>query len=69
MADVCEGRKMIHRSQRLIGFKNNKPDYVTDEWEVKVMAVSEGYAMVRRKGAMPYVAPIKELHEGRVSHA
>jgi len=29
--------------------------------EVCVMAEAEGYAMVRRKGAYPYVCPVKEL--------
>lgn len=31
--------------------------------EVRVMATCEGYAMVRRKGAMPYVASVKELEQ------
>lgn len=33
----------------------------TEPREVRVMARAEGYAMVRRPGAMPYVAPEKEL--------
>lgn len=28
---------------------------------VRVMVIAEGYAMVRRPGAMPYVASAKEL--------
>lgn len=32
-----------------------------DAREVRVMAVAENYAMVRRAGAFPYVAPIREL--------
>jgi hypothetical protein len=34
---------------------------VYDDREVCVMAEAEGYAMVRRKGAYPYVCPVKEL--------
>ena len=32
-----------------------------DKFEVRVMAISEGYAMVRRKGAMPFVCNVKDL--------
>lgn len=32
-----------------------------DPREVRVMAIAENFAMVRRKGAMPYVAPVREL--------
>lgn len=31
--------------------------------EVRVMAVAEGYAMVRRKGAIPYVARVNEIEQ------
>ena len=30
-------------------------------YEVRVMAIAEGYAMVRRKRASPFVAPLKTL--------
>jgi hypothetical protein len=46
-----------------------KPVVVNGKWaralerrEVTVMARADGYAMVRRKGCLPYVAPEKELH-------
>ena len=29
--------------------------------KVRIMAIAEGYAMIRRKGAMPLVKPIKAL--------
>ncbi len=32
-------------------------------FEVRVMAVAENYAMVRRKGAMPFVCNVKDLME------
>ena len=32
-----------------------------DTFEVRVMAIAEGYAMVRRKNAMPFVCNEKEL--------
>lgn len=30
-------------------------------WPARVMAVAEGYVMARYKGAMPFVASLKEL--------
>lgn len=36
-------------------------EYETQRRSVRVMAVAEGYAMVRLKGAMPYVCSIKEI--------
>lgn len=34
-----------------------------ERWDVRVMAVAEGYAMVRRKGCMPFVATFRELEQ------
>jgi len=34
-----------------------------EERNVELMAKAGNYAMVRRKGAMPYVAPLKEIRE------
>lgn len=31
---------------------------------VRVMALAEGWAMVRRKGAMPFVVRVSELAQG-----
>lgn len=51
---------------------HNKPDcklvdgkfvWFIDPREVRIMAIAENYAMVRRKGAMPYVASVKELEQ------
>ena len=44
-------------------FDGKKWTYITDRFEVTVMAVVSGYAMVRRKGAMPFVVGEKELHD------
>jgi hypothetical protein len=33
--------------------------------EVRIMAIAEGYAMVRRKGAMPYICDVKELTQSK----
>jgi hypothetical protein len=33
----------------------------TEPWEVRVMARAEGYAMVRRPGAMPFAVSEKDL--------
>lgn len=35
--------------------------YVIEPREVRVVAVGERWAMVRRPGAMPYVCPLKDL--------
>ena len=39
--------------------------------EVRVMAIAEGYAMVRRRGAVPFVCQVKELTgiNGAESHS
>lgn len=36
---------------------------MAEESEVRVLAIAEGYAMVRRKRAMPFVCQVKELTE------
>lgn len=36
---------------------------MTERIEVRVMAIAEDYAMVRRKGATPFVCQVKELTE------
>ena len=35
----------------------------TEEFEVRIMAIAEGWAMVRRKGAMPFVARLEDLSQ------
>jgi hypothetical protein len=42
-------------------FINFKWEYKINKFEVRVMAISEGYAMVRRKGCIPFVCNIKDL--------
>lgn len=37
--------------------------YKIEEFEVTVLAVADGYAMVRRAGCMPFVEAEKDLHE------
>jgi len=41
--------------------KNGKWANEISTFEVRVMVVAEGYAMVRRKGAMPFVCNVKNL--------
>jgi two-component sensor histidine kinase len=36
---------------------------VPETFEVRVMAIAEGHAMVRRKGAMPFIVRERELSE------
>lgn len=54
----------IHVVRRPVRITDKGWEYETERFEVRVMAVAEGYAMVRRKGCMPYVAPVKELEGG-----
>ena len=43
--------------------KDGRWIFVKDEFEVRIMAIAEGYAMVRRKGNMPFVCQITELRQ------
>lgn len=54
-------QKAIHVHTSPENFKDGKLIYKTEEWEVRIMAIAEGYAMVRRLGCMPYICNIKEL--------
>jgi hypothetical protein len=53
--------KAVHSKSMPDKLINGKWVDKIDEREVRVMAVAEGYAMVRRKGAIPYVCPVKEI--------
>lgn len=48
---------------RMPAIKDGKWVTVTDEFEVRVMAIVEGYAMVRRKGCMPFVCRVRDLRK------
>lgn len=39
--------------------ENGKISRDIQEFEVEVMAVVDGYAMIRRKGCAPFVEPVK----------
>lgn len=41
--------------------KTGWPGGETETLEVEVMTTKNGYAMVRRKGCAPFVAPVKDL--------
>jgi hypothetical protein len=58
-------KKAIHVAVMPIRFDGKKWHYKTDRREVTVMCVSGNYAMVRRKGCYPYIAPIKEIEEAK----
>lgn len=53
--------KVIHTMRTAEAFVKGKWTYKTVEREVRVMAEAEGYAMVRIKGGVPFVARKKEL--------
>ena len=37
--------------------------YKQPRWDVRVMVVAEGYAMVRRKGCCPFVVNVRDLEQ------
>ena len=51
----------IWRRKILAAYRNRKWEYIEEDIPVRIMAIKEGYAMVRRKGAMPVVVPVKEM--------
>ena len=56
---------MILRREEPEYFNGKVWKYNTIEFEVQVMSIVEKYAMVRRKGCMPFVIGIKNLIERR----
>lgn len=51
-----------------VRYRGGTWEYETFSVEVRVMAEAENYAMVRRKGCVPFVVPVKELstlHAGK----
>lgn len=53
----------VHVARHIESVYGHKAEWVEDRRDVRVMAVAEGYAMVRRKGAIPYVCSVAELHK------
>lgn len=51
----------VHASRHLESVYGHEAEWVEELRDVRVMAVAEGYAMVRRKGAIPYVCSVTEL--------
>ena len=54
-------RYAIYKYKQPVGFKDGRWIYQYHEWAVRVMATAEGYAMVRRSRAAPFVVREKEL--------
>jgi len=54
--------KAIHHAP-VARVSNGIVSIVIDDRDVRIMSVAEGYAMVRRKGAMPYVCMADELSQ------
>lgn len=55
------GKPAIHVVKVPVSFTGTGWKYETERREVVVMAVAGTWAMVRRKGCMPYTAMVKEL--------
>jgi hypothetical protein len=48
--------------EKPVALKQGRWQYETITSTVRVMARAEGYAMVRHKGAMPFVVSERDLH-------
>jgi FPC/CPF motif-containing protein YcgG len=59
-----KNKKVIFRHTIPIKFDGKKWTYSFDEHEVIVMAVVDGYAMIKRPGCMPFVVNAKDLEQG-----
>ena len=55
--------KAIWLCTRPTAFNGSKWSHETTEIEVRIMAIVDGYAMIRRKGCIPFVCSVKELKE------
>lgn len=53
--------QVILRRKEPVSFNGKKWTYQETEFEVIVMAVADGFAMVRRPGCMPFVVDEKQL--------
>jgi hypothetical protein len=56
-----KGDKAIRANTMPVKYKDGEWVYETTKYEVRIMAIAEGYAMIRRKGCLPSVCSIKEL--------
>ena len=54
-------KQMAKYTRRVPTLKQGRWSHDEVTTEVRVLAVAEGYAMVRRKGTGPFVVSVKEL--------
>ena len=57
----------VHVARHIESVYGHKAEWVEELRDVRVMAIAEGYAMVRRKGAIPYVCNVDELRKPNAS--
>jgi hypothetical protein len=60
---VAKFKTAIHKFVSPDKYDGKNWTYKTDPREVEVLAVADGYAMVRRKGCAPYICQAKEIKE------
>lgn len=60
-AGVKIGKPCIQKEVNPVAFTKGEWSYHTEHREVTVLAVVGAWAMVRRKGAMPFVCSVKDL--------
>jgi hypothetical protein len=57
------GDKVIRSQTFPVRYENGKWVNETIEYEVRIMSIAEGYAMVRRKRCLPFACSVEELLE------
>lgn len=53
----------VHVARHLRSVYGHPCEWEDERRDVRVMAVAEGYAMVRRPGAVPYVCHVQEIEQ------
>lgn len=60
MSDLKLNRPCVYH-HKMVSIESGKFVHGTVDWDVKLMAISGRYAMVRRKGCIPLVCEVKDL--------
>ena len=61
------GNKIIYDEPYPKTFRDGKWEYEKRRYDVRIMVIAEGYAMIRCKGCAPFVESVKNLEKWAVS--
>lgn len=61
------GDKLKYDKPNAKAYRNGQWEYELMRYDVRVMAVADGYAMVRRRGCIPFTELVKNLEKWAVS--